>query len=136
MEIVIKPELIKELSVEGGKLIIKQEAEAELMKLLKLVDMVQEALEKAKEAITVNGRQISPDFKGFMGNQVKGYLKQTGFKYEVINEDFLKETVRTFPDTEKIESYKKEHGTLPDGVTEATRKETLVLSINKGRALP
>lgn len=136
MEITIKPELIKELSVEGGKLLLKSKAEEELMKLLNMKDMIEEAIEEVKKSITESGKKISPDFKGFMGNTVKGYLKKTGFKYEVINEEFLKETVRTFPDTEKIEDYKKEKGKLPDGVTESERKEILVLSVNKGRALP
>ncbi len=136
MEITIKPELIKELSVEGGRLILKARAEEELMKLLKMKDMIDEAIEEAKEAISASGKQISPDFKGFMGSQVKGYMKKTGFKYESINEDFIKRTERLFPDTDKIEEYKKEHGTLPEGVTENERKETLVLSVNKGRALP
>jgi hypothetical protein len=136
MEITIKPEEIKELSLEGGKLLMKGNAESQLLKLLKLKDMVEEAIEQAKAGIVENGRKLSPDFKGFYGVEVKGYIKNVGLKYDAINEEYQKVTERIFPDTEKIETYKKQHGTLPEGVTENKRKETLVLAVNKGRALP
>jgi len=136
MEITIKPEEIKELSQEGGKLLILKESENKLMQLLKLKDQIDEAIDKAREVIMEAGKKITPDFKGFYGGGVKAYIKKSGFKYEVINEEYQKKTERTYPDTEKIENYKTQHGSLPEGVVENKREEKLYFTVNKGRALP
>jgi len=136
MEITIKPEEIKDLTIEGSKLLIKQEAEDKLLQLLQLKDKVEEAIESAKKAIVESGTKLSPDFRGFYGSKIKGYLKASGFKYDAINKEYQKKTERTYPDTEKIENYKTQHGSLPEGVVENKREEKLYFTVNKGRALP
>lgn len=137
--IVFNPKAIVKFAEEGGKLVFKQEAEKELLKLIALKDLLENLIKKAKEDIAQNGKEIDPDFKGVIGRKIKAIYRIYGQKYAYSKnmiyevEDFLKETKYYKVNSAKVDEYFKEHGKLPDGIFEKDRSPVLSLSLIEGR---
>jgi len=122
---------ITQFVVEGSKLVLKKSAEEELIKLLKLKDLIDKAISEVKEKIVENGKKIFPDFKGVVGNKIKAVYRYYGEKYEVDNPEYLKEVIIKRADVKKIEEYLEKEGKLPEGVKEKEREEKLVITLNE-----
>lgn len=130
----INPEDIKILAQEGENFMFKPKAEEELIKLLELQQMVDEAVEQVKNKLAELGQAINPNFKGIIGDRVKCIYRAYGGKYKFDWSKkgdcmpFLKEKQTYTVDSDKVSKYIKEVGELPMGITEADRENKLSIS--------
>ena len=134
-EIIVRPDEIKALVQDGEKFLFKAEAEKELLKLLKLQEMVDKAVEQVKSGIAEAGKTLNPNFKGVIGERVRCIYRAYGGKYKFdwkkkkVAQPFLKTKDWTTVDTDKVKAYIKEVGELPDGIYEADREEKLSIMV-------
>ena len=134
-QIVVYPDKIRKLAVESGKLVFKKEAEQELVKLIRLKKIVDEAVEKVKEQIKQAGEKILPNFKGVEGEMVKVIYSYYGAKYEIVDKEkakgFYQEVVYLKPDTKTIDNYIKTVGELPEGIEVKEREKSLSIRLKE-----
>jgi hypothetical protein len=130
----VNPDEIKILAQEGESFIFKPKAEEELIKLLELQKLVDDAVEQVKDKLAELGQAINPNFKGIIGDRVKCIYRAYGGKYKFDWSKkgdcmpFLKEKQTFTVDSDKVEKYVKEVGELPMGITEADRENKLSIS--------
>lgn len=125
--ITVKKSEISQFVVEGGKLVLKKTAENELVKLLNLKVMIDEAVEEVKKNIAESGKKIFPDFKGVFGKRVKAVYRLYGDRWTTTNPEFIKKISFTRTDTHKIEEFVSERGELPANTSEVPREGKLVI---------
>jgi hypothetical protein len=129
--ITIDPKEMKALAVESGKFIFKPKAEESLLKLHEMIVMLQALEDSVKEAIGKAGKELNPNFKGVIGENVKCIYRKYGAKYEYDwkNKEgalpFLKKKEYYSVDTDKVDKYVKEVGELPEGISEKPREDVL-----------
>lgn len=134
-QIVIDTDRIPELIKEGGKLVLRPEADSAIAELLTMLDHLEAAKTKIAEQIKEAALQVDPNFKGVVGERVKAIFRTYGEKYTYDYrrkdelEAFLKETVYTKVDSKKVDEYIKEVGELPEGITEKDREAKLSISL-------
>lgn len=138
LEIILDTEELKTLAVEGGKLGLTEEAEEKLFKLIAIRDKAEELIEEAKRIIVENGRKVSDEFRGVVGDDIKGYIKK-GDRYSakdksIVPDWALKEVKYQKLDQGEIDSYRKEKGELPKGVEDKGEVTSFVLQYDKERA--
>ena len=115
-KIMIDPKYPMELAKEGGKLVLKKEAEEYLVKLLELQELVEQAINQAKQTIQETGEAIDPSFKGVVGEKVKAIYRPYGSKYSYrlndieVAKPFLKEKTYYSVDSKLVDKYVKEVG--------------------------
>lgn len=114
---------------ESGKMVFKKSAEDELMKLLKIKDDIELAIDQVKGNILKAGRSISQDFTGVIGKRVKCVVRKYGDRYKATNPEFIKEIVIRRADGDKIDEFVTQAGKLPDGVEEKEREEKLTIIV-------
>lgn len=135
--IIISKSVINHFAQEGGKLIFKPEAETELLKLLELKDMVDNAIEHVKVDIEKAGKGISPDFTGVVGQRVRALYRVFGEKYTYDKalvekaRPYLSEFTIRKVQSGVVDDYVKREGTLPEGIIEKERVPKISLSIAK-----
>lgn len=133
--ITVDPKQIQLYADEGGKLVFKKEAEAELIKLLELQKMIEEKVEMVKTMIAESGQSIDEGFKGVIGEKVRATFRLYGEKYtykmDYISQlgDFLKEKIYYKVDSDKVDEYFKKEGKLPDGISEKPRSPSLTITL-------
>jgi len=128
-DIVIRKADIIQLKKDGQKLVVKKEAEASLLTLLDLKDLIDKTVEEVKKEIANAGEKALGDgFKGVIGERVKAIYRTYGDKYETNNSDFTKEIILKRVDREKIEAYLKEKGKLPADTNEKKRTKKLIIN--------
>jgi len=126
---------------EAGKFVFKQSAEENLLKLLKLKKLIDDALEKAKADIEEAGKKISPDFKGVVGQQIKAIYRSFGEKYTYNKEKvieaspYLKEIIWRKVKSDEVNAYVKANDKLPEGIIEKDRQPKISISV-KNLQLP
>lgn len=118
---------------EAGKLVLKKEAENELVKLLDTIDLLNDTLDHVKEQILQGGQKISPDFKGVVGAKVKAIAREYGSKYSVTqstkeNEQFVNERITQTVNGSGVDQFISKHGRLPKGITELKRTKKLTIT--------
>lgn len=129
---------MKALAEESGKFIFTPSAESSLQKLHDTILMLQELEERVKEWIGEKGRELNPNFKGVIGENIKCIYRKYGAKYSYDwknKEDcmeFLKKKEYFSVDTDKVDKYVKEVGELPQGIVEAKREERLSIIYGGG----
>jgi len=129
--ITIDPKEIKILAKEGEKFIFKPKAEEQLLKLLKLQDDINNAVEEVKVKIAEAGKAINPNFKGVLGESVKCVYRKYGSKYSYDKNlwerllPFLTEKKYYSVEADKVDVYVKEAGELPQGIIETEREGKL-----------
>ena len=138
LELVIDTDELNALVGKGGQLELTEEAEEAIFKVIAIRDRAEEALALIKKAIVEKGRNISPEFKGIVGADIKGYIKQ-GEKYTAedkrqVPEFALKSVSYKKLDQKAIEDYEKEKGKLPHGVEKKEDVTSFVLQYDKQRA--
>lgn len=132
----VDPNYPIELAKEGGKLVLKKEAEEYLVKLLELQEIVAQAVDQAKEQIKQAGESIDPSFKGVIGNKIRAVYRSFGAKYTYkLNEielakPFLKEKVYYSVDSKAIDDYVSGAGEMPDGIYEKDRNKSISFTFN------
>lgn len=133
--ITVNPSQIKAYADEGGKLVFKKEAEEELIKLLDLQKLIEEQIELVKTMIAESGQAIDPGFKGVIGERVRATFRLYGEKYTYKMAsvpdlaEFLTEKTYYKVNSDKVDAYFKEHGKLPDGISEKPRSPSLSITV-------
>lgn len=122
-----KKEIVS-LAAEGKGLALTRDAEASLVKLLDLKDFIDKVVEDVKEQIAERARTVYPDFKGVQGEHIKAIYRMYGDKYKTDNPEFQKQIVSVRTDSNAIDNYIEEHGTLPEGVEVKDRTAKLVIT--------
>jgi hypothetical protein len=120
---------------KGSDLILKAEAEDNLVSLMDLIDLLDTTLETIKQNIASSALKAYPDFKGIVGEKLKAVYRSYGDVYIVTDEEkadaFVRRSTTVRPNTEKIDEYKKKYKRLPSGIVENVR--TPKLSITRVR---
>lgn len=135
-KIMIDPNYPMELAKEGGKLVLKREAEEYLVKLLELQNLVNEAVDNVKQQIQEAGETIDPTFKGVIGERIKAIYRSYGAKYTYhMNEleeakPFLKEKIYYSVDSGLVDKYVKEVGEMPTAIYDKERTKSISFSLN------
>lgn len=136
--IVVDKNEIAQFVEEGGKLVLKQNAEEHLIKLLQLEELIKNAIEEVKKKVIEAGTSIDPDFKGVVGRQIKAFYRYTDSPYEFdknhaeVAQPFLKETKYFRVDSPKVDEYLEEKGELPIGIyPKENREKKLVISFKE-----
>lgn len=130
----VDPKEIDIMKEEGGKLVFKKNAEEHLLRLLMLEDMIEKAIDYAKEKIADAGLEIDPGFKGVKGEHVSATYRNYGAKYDHDWKKrgdlkaFLKKKEYWSVDSEAVETYLDQTGELPEGIFEKDRSKKLSIS--------
>lgn len=129
--------MVDQFVEEGGKLVFRPEAEEAILELLRLEEIVQNALKKVREDIENAGMSIHPSFSGVRGATVRAVFRVYGEKYDYELDKkeqalpFLKETVTYRVQSKDVDQYVKKNGKLPDGIVEKVRKPVISLHAKK-----
>lgn len=120
---------------EAGKLFFKPEAEDQLIKLIKLKELVDKAIDQVKEQIKESGEKaLGVEFRGVIGDKVKVIQRFYGQKYELVDKDlpsdFVDEVVVKKIRTKEVDEYLKNEGRLPEGIKFKERGQSLSIIIN------
>jgi len=133
---------LSSLITEGGKVHIGENAEDAIFMIVAVINRYTKALEMIKQGIVEHGKRLSPDFKGIVGENVKGYIKKND-RYSATTEVKNKlpkwacKTVTFLKlDQKEIADYEKEKGSLPEGVVKKSDDDVIsfVLQYDKERA--
>ena len=122
---------------QGGSFIFKPEAEASLQKLHDTIEELLALEEHVKEEIGRLGKELNPNFKGVIGENIKCIYRKYGAKYgydwknKGVAEPFLKKKEYFSVDADKVDKYLKEVGELPEGVVLSDREEKLSITYGK-----
>lgn len=133
----LDPKEMTLLAQEGEKFIFKPEAEASLQKLHDTIEMLVALEEHVKEEIGRLGRELNPNFKGVIGENIKCIYRKFGAKYNYdwknkgVAEPFLKKKEYFSVDADKVDKYLKDVGELPEGIVLSDREEKLSITYGK-----
>ena len=133
-KIVISRKNIADLTGKAGALLFKKSAEDELLKLIKLKDMIDLALLEVKTAIMKAGKEVSPDFNGVIGKRLKCVVRKYGDRYkfeEGCDPKYVKEIVIRRANGDSIDEELEATGKLPDKIIEVEREEKLTIIVPK-----
>ena len=125
------------LAEEGGKFILKPSAESALIELHETIEKLQALEDHVKEEIGRLGKELNPNFKGVIGENVKCIYRKFGAKYNYDWKNregalpFLKRKEYFSVDADKVDKYVKEVGEYPDGIIENVREEKLSFSFGE-----
>ena len=129
--IIIDKNAIVGLVEKGGRFLFKPEAEDSLDELLRLQELVNEAVEQAKLAIGELGVKIHPGFKGVRGKKVRCIFKKYGAKYNFLKSKreelmpFLNARESFTVNSNAVEDHLANTGKLPEGIVETERTPKL-----------
>lgn len=134
--ITFDPKKLKILAEKGGEFVFKPEAEKELMKLLKVQEIVNDLVKQAEEQIIEAGKQIDDGFKGVVGEYTKATYRAYGPRYEYESgkdtvDKFLKTISYKKVDPDKVDAYREKVGELPEGIHEKQRTKKLNIKVDK-----
>ena len=79
--ITINLDTVDSLVKKGENFVFKKEAEAEIIKLLKLRDLLDEKIKEVKVGIEKAGKSIDPSFKGVIGENLRATYRVFGERY-------------------------------------------------------
>jgi hypothetical protein len=122
---------------EAGKFIFKPSAESSLLKLHQTIMELQALEDHVKEEIGRLGKELNPNFKGVIGENIKCIYRKFGAKYNYDWKNregalpFLKRKEYFSVDADKVDKYLKEVKELPEGIFEAPRDEKLSITYGK-----
>jgi len=123
------------LAQEAGKFVFKKEAEEQLVKLLELQKLVNQAVDEAKRQIREAGESIDPSFRGVIGEKVKAIYRTYGAKYTYrmneieIAKPFLKEKIYYSVDSGVVDEFVKKEGKLPEGIYDKERTKSISFTL-------
>lgn len=134
--ILVDPEKIIAFKEEAGKLFFQPKAEEQLIKLMKLKEMIDQAIEEVKKQIKEAGEKaLGMNFKGVIGEKVKVINRFFGSKYEITDEvladPFVEKVIVKKVKTKEVDEYLKNKGKLPDGIKFKERDQTLSIVLTK-----
>lgn len=140
MKITVDLDEIKLISSSADNLLITEEAEKEIAKLLDLQDKIEEAIKEAKILIEKKGLEINPNFKSVEGDIIKASYRYYGQKYyleddkidKIPTEMYIKEIITKYKtNTDIIENFIEKNNGLPYGIIAPERKKSLSISLKK-----
>jgi hypothetical protein len=137
-EIIIDMNKMTALAQEGEKFILKPSAESALIELHETIEKLQALEDHVKEEIGRIGKELNPNFKGVLGENVKCIYRKFGAKYNYDWKNregalpFLKRKEYFSVDADKVDKYIKEVKELPESIFEAPREEKLSFSFGGG----
>lgn len=124
-KIIIDTNHLLALEKKGKELLLKPEAEKALADLLDLQEKVNQTVEETAEYILAEGLELTPNFKGIVGERIRAIARAYGPRYlatDKADSKYLKKSIRYFVDNKKVENYHQEHGQPPKGIKENVRK--------------
>jgi len=132
--ITVNLELVNTLVKKGSNFVFKKEAEEEILKLLKLRDLIEEKIKEVKEGIEKAGKSIDPSFKGVIGENLRATYRVFGErytfdKYNPPDEEFLKTITFSKVDSAKVDEHLEKTDELPTGITLKERVPTISFTI-------
>jgi hypothetical protein len=133
--ITINAGAIPQMAKEGGKFVFKKEAEAEILKIKKLIFLLEKAEQHIKDMIVATGQSLDPSFKGVVGEYIRATYRRFGEKYtydksqEVTLKDFLKSVTWVKVDSKKVDEYVEKTKELPKGIIEKEREPQLSMEV-------
>jgi len=136
-EIIFNPKEMVQFAKEGESFLLKPSAESSLLRLHEAIVQLQALEDHVKEEIGRLGRELNPNFKGVIGENVKCVYRKYGAKYNYDwkNKEgalpFLKRKEYFSVDADKVDKYVKEVKELPMGIFEAPREEKLSIIYGK-----
>jgi hypothetical protein len=125
------------LAKEGESYIFTPKAESSLLKLHQTIEELQALEDHVKEEIGRLGKELNPNFKGVIGENVKCIYRKFGAKYNYDWKNregalpFLKRKEYFSVDADKVDKYVKEVKELPQFIVEAPREEKLSIIYGK-----
>jgi hypothetical protein len=137
-EIIIRVPDIDFLEETAKGIELNEEQQQAIFTLIALQERTAKAIDAVKKAIIKKGLELTPDFKGFVGDDIKAYVK-SGEKYKAIDKKKIPDTCMkeiTFKKLSQsaVNEYKKVQGVLPDGVEEVEEVKNLVFLYDKDKA--
>ncbi len=119
---------------KGSNFVFKKEAEEEILKLLKLRDLIEEKIKEVKEGIEKAGKSIDPSFKGVIGESLKATYRVFGErytydKYSPPDEQFLKSITFSKVDSAKVDEHLEKTDELPKGIILKDRQPTISFTL-------
>lgn len=142
LTIVIDPMALDVLKDDGGKLVLKPEAENAIVTLTKWQQQVEQALQYVKDAIEAAGLTYDPAFTSVQGDSVKVSYQETGAIYAYDDTKirrynapiFKTKMVRTLDSAAVSEFEERNNGRLPQGVFKPKRRKNIVIRVAKTEA--
>lgn len=130
--IVYDKTLVASFVDKGGRLALKKDVEAEILKLFEMKEHLDNEIIRLKELILQAGKSISPDFRGVIGDKIKITLKKIGdiYSYDRLKmpKEFLNEIKYYKVDSFKVRDYIKKEGKIPEGITENIREPKVIIT--------
>ena len=119
---------------KGKGFVFKREAEEEILKLLKLRDLLDEKIKEVKEGIEKAGKSIDPSFKGVIGENLRATYRVFGEryaydKYNPPDEGFLKTITFSKVDSAKVDEHVEKTDELPKGIVLKERIPTISFTL-------
>ena len=132
--ITVSLDVIDSFVKKGGSFVFKKEAEGEIIKLLKLRDLIEEKIKEVKAGIEEAGKSIDPSFKGVIGENLKATYRVFGErytydKYNPPDEGFLKTITFSKVDSAKVDEHLEKTDELPEGITLKERTPTISFTL-------
>lgn len=114
-----------------------KEGEDVLAEFFTLKKKVLETEALIKEKIKQKGRERNPDFNGIEGSKVKVAYSPYGMKYQLAPEHIDKIPPQFYkakysPNTAAIDTFYREHHSLPEGISQAPRKKSIRVTLKEG----
>lgn len=143
-KIIIETNEASQLAQDGGKFVFKKEAEDSIIQLLELRDFIDKQINQVKQAIADAGTQISPTFRGVLGERVRAIYRMFGERYSyepemkevLLSQDFLKESRSYKVNGIAVDKHVKETGIIPDGIIVKDRSPVISLIQTKHEEAP
>lgn len=132
--ITINLDTVDSLVKKGENFVFKKEAEAEIIKLLKLRDLLDEKIKEVKVGIEKAGKSIDPSFKGVIGENLRATYRVFGErytydKYNPPDEGFLKTITFSKVDSAKVDEHVEKTDELPEGIVLKERIPTISFTL-------
>ena len=138
MKITVDLDELKQLAQDSRQIFLKPDGEEALLRLLELQELVNGAVEQAKDILEQEAQKLNPNFSCIKGDNLTVHYRYFGPKYE-IDEQLLQElkpdlyTIRSnySVNTKEVEAILKATGKLPSGIVERERAKCISFAIRE-----
>lgn len=123
---------------QGKEIFVTFDAEKSILKLLKIQEQVDAAVEYVKQKIAEAGEAYNPNFTSIKGDALRISYRQFGGKYVIdetrvqeLPQDLYKTRVSYSADAKAVDKWAEENGGLPLGISERERAKKISITIKK-----
>lgn len=134
-KITIDIDVAKMIVKEGENFVLTPSGEEAIIQWESLKGIIEQLDEVLKDSIAKKLSEIGPNSKGIIGNRVKMIYRAFGgkYKYDWLQKSklgaFLKYKEVFSVNSEAVDDYYREHGELPEGITEAEREKKISITV-------